>query len=508
MNFTHALTLALLPEAMLVGVAAISAIVAIARPGLRPDIHRWIACIGLLGSLAACGLILLGLRQWQSGIAISVWNGGFVIDSFALFIAILACVTALATCLISDTAVRRIPSRMSAFYALILLATAAVEAIAAEREMVTFFIALASLLICLVALGALVKTDPRGGVSSFEHLVEGMVGTACVLYGLALLYGVTGSANLSGVVGTVGSAPGPIALGVAGAVKTAPGAIALGVALLLLGLCATLGVFPLRQWVGRVASSVPAGAAGFILAMSLIGGGAALARVTVSGLGPGVGIWRWLVPIIATVALAHASLSSLRETTLSRFLGQLISAQAAMLLLGLLAFTTGSRGLPAYGITAFLAGLGITAIATVAAFGVLAMLQVAGLGDAIADLRGLSHRSAPAALLLSVAIATLAGIPPLAGFLSRFLLIASATDAHYGWLAIVAVASTLVTVIAATRCIGLLYADAGDEVPFTLGATPVISRVVASAACLTGVLLVVLIQPLLAVATAGAGPLR
>jgi NADH-quinone oxidoreductase subunit N len=493
MNFTHALSLALLPEAMLVGVALISAIVAVVRPGLRPDIHRWIACIGLLGSLAACGLILLGLRNVRSGVAISVWDGGFVIDSFALFIAILACVTALCTCLISDTAVRRIPSRMSAFYGLVLVATAAVEAIAAEREIVTFFIALVLLLVCLAALGALVKTDPRGGVSSFEHLVEGVVGTACVLYGSAFLYGVTGTTNLSAV---------------AHAVRAAPAAIALGVALVLLGLCGTLGIFPLRRWVGRVASSVPAGAAGFILAMSLIGGGAALARLTVSGLGPGVGIWRWLVPIIAAVALGHASLSALRETTLSRLFGQLFSAQAAMLLLGVLAFTTGSRGLPAYGITAFLAGLGITAIATVAAFGVLAMLQVAGLGDAITDLRGLAHRSAPAALLLTVAIATLAGIPPLAGFLSRLLLIASATDAHYGWLAIVAIASTLLTVVAAVRCIGLLYADAGDEVPFTLGATPVISRVVAGAACLAGVLLVVAIQPLLAVATAGAGPLR
>ena len=493
MNFTHALSLAVLPEAILVGVAAISAMVAFVRPGLRPDIHRWIACIGLLGSLAACGLILLGLRHMRSGIAISLWNGGFVIDSFALFTAILACVTALCTCLISDTAVRRIPSRMSAFYALILVATAAVEAIAAQREMITFFIALVLLVLCLVALGALVKTDPRGGVSSFEHLVEGMVAAACVLYGLVLLYGVTGTSDLSAVAHAVGAAP---------------GAIALGVALALLGLCSTLGIFPLRRWVGRVASSVPAGAAGFILAMSLIGGGAALARVTVSGLGPGVGIWRWLVPIIAAVALGHASLSALRETALSRLFGQLVSAQAAMLLLGLLAFTTGSRGLPAYGITAFLAGLGITAIATVAAFGVLAMLQVAGLGDAITDLRGLAYRSAPAALLLTVAVATLAGIPPLAGFLSRLLLITSATDAHYGWLAFVAIASTLLTVVAAARCIGLLYADAGDEVPFTLGATPVISRIVAGAACLAGVLLVVVIQPLLAVATAGAGPLR
>jgi NADH-quinone oxidoreductase subunit N len=490
---TTPLWLALLPETTLVAAAAISAIVALTLPRLRPGIHRWIACIGLAASLGACGLVLLSLRHVRSGVAVSVSNGGFVVDSFALFIAILACSTALATCLISDTAVRRIPSRMSAFYALVLIATAAAEAIAAQRDMVSLFIVLALLLVSLVALGALVKTDPRGSVSSFEHLVEGLVGTAAALYGLVLLYGVTGSTDLSAV---------------APAVAAARGAVALGVALLLLGLCATLGIFPLRQWVGRVASSVPAGAAGFILAMSLIGGGAALARVTVSGLGSGVGIWRWLVPIIAALALAHASLNALRETTISRLLGQLVSAQAAMLLLGLVAFTTGSRALPAYGMTAFLAALGVTAIATVAAFGVLAMLQMAGIGDAIGDLRGLAHRSAPAALMLTVAMATLAGVPPLAGFLARVLLVASATDAHYGWLAIVAIASTLLTVTAAIRCVGLFYAEAGGEVPFTLGATPVISRVVAGAACLAGVVIVVLIQPLLAVATAGAGPLR
>jgi NADH-quinone oxidoreductase subunit N len=284
--------------------------------------------------------------------------------------------------------------------------------------------------------------------------------------------------------------------------------VAIGVALVLLGLCSTVGVFPMRQWVGRVASNVPAGAAGFILAMSLIGGGAALARVTVSGFGPDVGIWRWLLPIIAALALAHASLSALRETTISRLIGQLFSAQAAMLLLGLLAFTNGSRGVPAYGMTAFLAGLGVTAIATVAAFGVLAMLQVAGIGDSLSDLRGLSHRSAPAALLLTVSVATLAGVPPLAGFLSRVLILVSATDTHYGWLLITGVGATLLTIVAAGRCIGLMYAEAGDEVPFTLGATPVLSRVVAGVACVAGVVLAVLIQPLLAVATAGAGPLR
>jgi NADH-quinone oxidoreductase subunit N len=268
------------------------------------------------------------------------------------------------------------------------------------------------------------------------------------------------------------------------------------------------GVFPLRRWVGRVATNVPAGAAGFIIAISLTAAGAALARVTIAGFGPGLGTWRWLVPIVAAMALGHAALSSLRETAVSRLVGQLVSAQAAMLLLGLLAFANGSRGLPAYGATAFLGGLGITAIATLATFGVVGMLQAAGIGDAIDDVRGLAHRSAPAALMLTVAVATLAGIPPLAGFLSRVLLISSAADTHYGWLAVVAIAATVLTVTAGVRFIATLYADAGDEVPFTLGATPLLSRIVAGAACVAGVALVVLIQPLLAVATAGAGTLR
>jgi NADH-quinone oxidoreductase subunit N len=233
-----------------------------------------------------------------------------------------------------------------------------------------------------------------------------------------------------------------------------------------------------------------------------------LSRVTVSGLGPQVGVWRWLVPIVAAIALGYSSLSSLRETTVSRLIGQLVSVQAAMLLLGLLAFGNGSRGLPAYGMTAFLGSLGVTAIATLASFGVLAMLQAAGIGDGIAHVRGLAHRSAPAAVLLTLSVGTLAGVPPLAGFLSRVLLISSAGDTHYGWLAVVAIAATVLTVMSAVRLFATLYADAGDEVPFTLGATPLLSRIVASAACVAGVVLVVLIQPLLAVATAGAGTLR
>ena len=180
-----------------------------------------------------------------------------------------------------------------------------------------------------------------------------------------------------------------------------------------------------------------------------------------------------------------------------------------MLLLGLLAFTTGSRGLPAYGITAFLGSLGITAIATVAAFGVLAMLQARrarGRDRATSAV----WRTAPRRRRCSsrVAVATLAGIPPLAGFLSRVLLITSAADAHYGWLAIVASAATLLTIVAAARFIGCSMPK-----PVTRCRSPSARRRRSRASspaprALRASSLAFLIQPLLAVATAGAGPLR
>ena len=178
MDFTHALTLALLPEAMLVGVAAdlgdrghrparaatrYPSLDRVHRPariagGVRADPAR--AARRAVGHCHQRVERRLRRRQLRAvhrdpRRASRRWSRASS----------------------ATRAVRRIPSRSSAFYALILVATAAVEAIAAQREMVTFFIALALLLVCLVALGALVKTDPRGGVSSFEHLVEGMVGT-------------------------------------------------------------------------------------------------------------------------------------------------------------------------------------------------------------------------------------------------------------------------------------------------------------------------------------------
>ena len=146
-------------------------------------------------------------------------------------------------------------------------------------------------------------------------------------------------------------------------------------------------------------------------------------------------------------------------------------------------------------------------LSTVAVFAVLAMLQTAGLGDGLADMRGLAHRSPGAALLLAFALATLAGAPPLAGFVARLFIVEAGLGAGYGWLAVVAIVTVVVAAVPLIRLVAGMYAEPGDDVPFTLAATPRLGRMVAAFCCFAALFLTVLAQPLLLLSRAGAGPI-
>jgi len=135
-NFSLALTIAVLPEAILVVVAGCCALLAWLRPGQRPDLYRWMACIALAGAVAASGLALFSMRLHKNGVALVVWGGGLAVDHFSLFITVAVCAFALVTCFLSDVYIRRVASRSGAFFALLLLATAASATLAAERDMV------------------------------------------------------------------------------------------------------------------------------------------------------------------------------------------------------------------------------------------------------------------------------------------------------------------------------------------------------------------------------------
>ena len=492
-TFGAALGSALLPEILLAALAVVCAVLGVVRPRQRPDLYRWIAVLGLLGAVTSCAYTLHATASSRSGAVISVWDGGLAVDHLSLYVTVVACAFALITCLSSDTYLRRIPSRSAGFFSLVLLVTAAVSALAAEREMVTFFVTLEVVIVALAAVHALIKPDDLGGEAAWKFLVEGAVASAAVLYGLAILYGVTGSTSLAAV---------------AGGLSRAPATATLGIALVLLGLTFPLGVAPLRAWVARAGEATPAAVAGFAVTTGVTAGAVAWLRFGVSGVGIGVGPWTGLTAALAAIALAQAALTALRETRVSRLVGALASAQAALLLLAILGVGVGASGFTdAQGTTAFLFALGVFGVSLLATFAALTILQTARLGDAVDDFRGLAHRSPRAALVLAIALAALAGVPPAAGFLGRVFLLESSLDAGYGWLAAAGVAAAIVAAVPVIRLIAGMYAERGEEAPFTMAASPRLTRAVAVALGAAAFLATGVVQPLLLLAHGAAGPL-
>jgi NADH-quinone oxidoreductase subunit N len=491
--FPAALGASLLPVLLLAGLAAVCAVIGMIRPGQRPDLYRWIAVIALLGAVTSSAFTLAATTKAPGGVAIAVWGGGLLVDRFSLYVTVMVCAFALITCLSADVYLRRIPTRAPAFFALVLLVTAATSALAAERGMATLFVTLEVVIVGISGLHALVKAEERAAEGAWKFLVEAAVGSALLLYGLAILYGVAGSGDLR----------------VAGAaVSRAPAAATLGLALVLIGLTVPLGVAPLRQWLNRAGEALPATVAGFVITMGVTAGAVAWLRFGVSGLGASVGPWTALTAVLAAIALGYAALAALSEGRVTRLVGAVASSQAALLLLALISTGPGASAHPAQGATAFLFALGVFGLAVLAAFAMLSILETARLPDALPEYRGLGRRSPVAAALLAAALAALVGAPPAAGFIARVLLWESSVDAGYGWLVVVAVAAVAVVAVPVTRLIAGMYAEPEREAPFTMAASPVLVRVVAGAVSVAGFLATLVAQPLLLLAHGAAGSLH
>ena len=491
-TFGAALGNALLPEIILASLAAVCALLGLLRRGERPDLYRWIAVLGLAGAVAAAALTLHATSGIAHGIVIAVWGGGLVVDDFSIYVTVVVCAFSIITCLASDTYLRQIPTRSAAFSALVLLITAAVSALAAERDMVTMFLTLELMIVGMTALQALIKPDDIAAESAWKYFVEGAVATAVILYGLVILYGVTGSTSLSSVAAAIGRAPAPATL---------------GITLVLLGLTFPLGIVPLRQWISRAGEATPAVVAGFCVTFGITAGAVAVARFGVSGLGVSIGPWLGLAAVLAAIALVHAALTALRETRVTRVVGAMASAQAALLLLAALSTGIGASHAPAQGGTALVFAVAVFGVALLATFVALAILQAARFPDAVDEFRGLGQRSPYAALLLAFALAALAGVPPAAGFVARLFIVESAVDAGYGWLGALGIAAVAVAAVPVIRLIAVMYAEPGAEQPFTMAASPRMTRIVAGACCAAAFLGIVVLQPLLMLSQGGAGPL-
>jgi NADH-quinone oxidoreductase subunit N len=473
----------LVPEAILLAGALTCAGLGAMRPRTTMRVFMGLSGLTLLGAGLSS---LVYLRGMPAG-GYAAFSDGLVVDRFTVFLSLLLCGIALLAMLCAEPLEARVRPHAGEYSALVLAAVLGGVLLVAARELVEMWVALELLSLALTAVVALVKVDWHGGAAALRLVALSGAGSAVVLYGMALLYGLTGTTVL-----TQSGA----------ALRHSTAALALASALLVGGVALKLGAAPLQQWTGDVARSASAPVAGLVVALGPVAGVAALARLLVVALPTAASTWTAAIAVVGIASLGYGSLAALRRTRLRRVVADLAVAQLGLILLGLLGWRSTDQGIAA--LLLGLVGAGVALAGTAAA---VVAAEAAGLGPDVAAYRGLSRRSPLAAVALAVCLLSLAGFPPLLGFFGRVLILEAAVSAGYAWILAIVVPLTVAGLVAALRVVVALVVEPPEEGAAAIPAGGPL-RVSLATAGLATVFAGVAIQPLLALALGSAGQLH
>ena len=317
------------------------------------------------------------------------------------------------------------------YFALVTWATVGMMLLAASEELVTLFLTLETMTICLYLSTAFEKTRRRSAEGGLKYFVYGSVSSALFLFGLSLLYGLTGTTQFESIRAVLAS-PGPEASGLSSNVV---GATAL--LLMLVGFGFKIAAVPFHQWAPDAYEGAPAPVTALIATGSKLASFVALMKVFLHALqpwshpsnellGPG---WLGVIAIVSAVTMTYGNFAALAQRNFKRMLAYSSIAHAGYMLVGVAAASVSTRGAEAAGSVLFY--LVVYAFANIGAFAVAAWLVRDKQTDDIDDLNGLGMQSPLLAICILVLMLSLIGIPPFAGFFGKLYMFMEALNQQH-----------------------------------------------------------------------------
>ena len=384
----------------------------------------------------------------------SLFSGMLVVDSFAFYFKIIAC---LATGLVILSSIafmkERTPYR-GEFYGLLLLATLAITLLAGASDLVMIYLSFEFVsLTCYVLVGYL-RGDPKSSEGGIKYFLYGAVTSAVMLYGISLLYGITGSTNLAEIRSALLLPASPAA--------STPWLILPAVIFMLAGFGFKISLVPFHQWTPDAYEGAPTPIAAFLSVGPKAAGFAVLIRVFLTALPAYLIDWVAILSGISLVSMTFGNLVAIQQTNIKRMLAYSSIAQVGYILLGVVA-----AGPETYGITGVLLFILAYLFTNLGAFvAVVAFSHLTG-SDEIADYAGLLRRAPLLAAALVVFFMSLAGIPPTGGFLGKFFVFGAAIQMGqkvFYFLAVVGVLNSIISLYYYFNVVRLMcFLPAKDE---------------------------------------------
>jgi NADH-quinone oxidoreductase subunit N len=372
------------------------------------------------------------------------------IDGFGLFFSMILLVIGFLSVLVSMAFLEREEADQGEFFALILFCLAGMFLMLHTTHLMMVLIGLEVFSLALYVLTGLTRGRIRSVESALKYFLLGAFSSGFIVYGMALLYGASGSLDM---------------LRISAAAAAEPGAMLwLGMGLVLIGLAFKIAVVPFNQWVPDVYQGAPTNITGFMAAATKTAALAVLLRFLLGAFGDQMEIWEPLIKWLAIITMTVANLTALAQTNLKRLLAYSSIAHAGYLLIAVVCR-------PEDGVGAILFYLTSYAFMTVGAFAVLAAV---GRGDAegergytLSEWSGLGWRRPVLGVAMLFFLLSLAGIPPTGGFLGKFVVFQAAVRADQWLLAIVGVLNASIAAYYYLRIIVVMYMrePETDELP-------------------------------------------
>ncbi len=419
---------------------------------------------GLTGlSLVGYAAAMVAL-YWQDGKNEYTFNGMFHADGLTVFLSMIILAAAILSVMISASYVERLEGRMpiGEFYLLLSFSVLGALLVSAAGDLVMIFVAIELSSLATYVLTAFAKRRATSIEGALKYFLLGIFASAILIYGMAWVYGVTGSTSLDEISRRLQTS-------VSGQGHLEP-ALLLGLLLLVVGLGFKIAAVPFHMWTPDAYDGAPTPVTAFMSVGPKAAGFAALIRIFVQGLGPIQGDWLNLIAVLAVLTMAFGNLVAIAQRNVKRMLAYSSIAHTGYMLVGLAVyqstkagFSSGGTGSNDRGISALLYYLLAYTFINIGAFAIVAWLQHRGPGLTLDDFAGLASRRPLAAAAMTVFMVSLMGVPPFLGFYAKYYVILAAIDADKLWLAMAIVLMSAVSAYYYLRVVAVMYFSPSDR---------------------------------------------
>jgi NADH-quinone oxidoreductase subunit N len=412
------------------------------------DVYLGAARRGLTATLTMLALAIGVALTGQYGLStqrVLLFDGLYVSDPLAGFLKLAAFVAMATTVFYSQDYLEQRGIRGGEYYVLCLTALLGIFVLISANSLLTVYLGLELLSLSLYSLVAFDRDSGIAAEAAVKYFVLGAIASGVLLYGMSMLYGLTGTLALDQLSLVVRHSP--------------DAALIIGVAFVVAAIAFKYGAVPFHMWIPDVYQGAPTSVTLYIAAVSTLGSFALVLRLLAHGLAGAPAVWTQMLMALAALSLLVGNLAAIAQTNIKRMLAYSAIANAGLVLLG---FSTGSSA-------GYQAALNFTVayvITTLASFGMILMLSRKGFEhEEIADFKGLAARDPLLAALMLALMFSTAGVPPFIGFWAKLWIIQALLAGAHIWLATFAMLASVIGAFYYLRVVWYMYFDAAEDRP-------------------------------------------